>query len=85
MYSVQRDGLQTGEGMLQAPQRGEAKLSQLWTLGAGPWKGGAKGLRLQWELRSGTHRALPSQSALAGAPPPPADYKLLCDFLPLPW
>lgn len=36
--------------------------------GRDPSEGGAKGLRLEWELRSGTHRALPSQSALAGVP-----------------
>lgn len=66
-------------------REGRRSSSQLWMLGAGPWKGGTKGLRLEWKLSSGTHRALPSQSTLAGAPPPPADYKLLCDFLPLPW
>lgn len=36
--------------------------------GRDPSEGGAKGLRLEWELSSGIHRALPSQRALAGVP-----------------
>lgn len=57
-YKLVRDAVGTSErgGEAQPAMEAGGRILERWC-------------RLQWELSSGTHRALPSQSALAGAPP----------------